>query len=449
MSSILPPTARNDIAPDRITQEQLRNYFALRPKVTLPAWSQIVFVGAGVMLVCSICSFAISSSSSSAGGLGGVGFLLLLIAVGVVALTIYSAYGPIRNYNVRDTITDAAFDKWLLSQEKTSLEQACKRLGIEFARLQVRPPDPNAQIVRDPISIVGFERARYFIPQGNTANKFVVSEYRTGADGITRWRRNVYIWFFPKDRKLATYKRTVDAADPNEFTDKTQEYFYQAVSGLSTEQDRLERLDNTKLGGLVTISATSFTLAIENGDKITTPVAPVEAHLKMHDSGLEQAVKSLRDLLDATKHAQLSSQYGAYPTPGMPPAGYPTPGMPPAGYPGSYPPPAYPPAGYPPAAYPPAAGYPPSGYPPVGYPPAAYPPSGYPATESSMTAPTIPPSVSNPPDSVPTASDPAMPYPVNGPLPGDGATPFGTAPSTSPADLPPSEPPQPPAPEQS
>jgi hypothetical protein len=103
--------------------------------------------------------------------------------------------------------------------------------------------------------------------------------------------------------------------------DQTQEYFYQAVSGLSTEQTRVE-------GFGAAISATSFTLSIDSGEKISTAVRPIEAHLKMRDSGLESTVRSLRELLRNKKQQMVNT---SYPPAGYPPSGYPPSGYPPAG----------------------------------------------------------------------------------------------------------------------
>lgn len=395
MSSVLPSTARDNIAPQQISQQQLHNYFALRPKVTFPTWVLAVFAVAA----CSLCgSFAAFGSSSSSSGAAGAGFVLFLIAAGVAALggfAWYSAYAPVRRYDARDTITDAAFDRWVDWKRDESQKQGCARLGMEYDRLNLRPPDPNAQIVRDPISIIGFERARYLVPLGNATDRFIVGEYRTGADGITRWRRNVFIWFFPKERKLATYTGKTDAVAANESTDSTQEYFYQAVSGLTTKQDRLDPLASAGVPGVVAISATTFSLRIENSDEVKTPVV-AEGHFRMRDSGLEAAVKSLRDLLDATKQAQLPASYypAGYPPMGVPPSGYPagaySPGTyPPGSYvPGSYPPGSYPPAGYSPTAptIPPGAANQPMPYPPTGYPGTAYPATPYPSGDGTGAA---------------------------------------------------------------
>lgn len=428
LQSTLPASARNDISPAQVTQQQLHNYFALKPSIRFAWWVTALIV----LSVCALCgglgSFASAGTSSVNAGAGVTGFFLLAFAVGVAVAAGFGAYNPVRQYNSRDTITDAAFDRWVDWQQQESMRRGCDRLGLDFNRLNLRPPDPNAQIARDPITIRGFERARYLIPVGGS-NGFIVAEARIGNDGFIRWRRNVYIWFFPKDRKLAAYKRTLDAVLPNESVDSTQEYFYQAVSGITTSQERLERLDRVGLGSMVTISATEFTLRIENGDKISTPVTPIEAHLRMRDSGMEGAVRSLRDLLDETKYAQLGGAGQAYPSgygappPGFAPAGgYPSGGYNPGGYPsGGYAPP--PPPGYMPGA--PTGAYPSGGYapPPPGYAPPGYAPPGY---APGQPAP------------YPAESSPTTPYPPASPS--TGGYPPPPADTTNPGATPPTDP---------
>ena len=392
LNSTLPATARNDISPDQITHEHLLNYFALKPPIKFAWWVILLFV----FSACSLCSgiAALASSGSQSGGAGAAvtGLFFLAVAVGIAAGAGFGAYNPVRRYNTRDTITDAAFDRWVNWQADGSLRRACDRLGLDFTRIDLPPSGPNAQLARPKISIRGFERAKYLVPIGGRG-RFVISELRVGVDNYARWRRNVNIWFFPKDRKLATYKQTIDAVQYNETSDSTQEYFYQAVSGLSTSQERLESLDTTGYGSRVAVSATSFTLRIENGDTISTPVNLVEAHLKTLPSGLEEAVNSLRSLLDDTKYAQLGGAGGqGYPSgygtpPGYGPGGY---GPPLAGYPsGGYAPPP-PGAGYAPG---PSTPYPQAGYPATPYPATPYPATPYPAPggETPMYPVTPPP----------------------------------------------------------
>lgn len=391
-----------------MTQQMLHNYFALKPTWRFPWWVTALFVLAGCSLCSSISTMAAGSSQSGSGA-GAAGFFILLLAIGFAVAGGYLAYNPIRKYNSRDTITDATFDRWVdWQQEEVFKKRGCDRLGLDYNRIGLLPPDPNAQVVRAPITLRGFHRAPYLIPSSAQDN-FIIGEWRTGPDNITRFRRNVYIWFFPRDRKLATYTSVNDAVQPNESSDQTQEYFYQAVSGITTSQKRLDGIRTQGIGSTLAISATEFTLRIENGDQISTPADIVEGHLKTRPSGMEEAVRSLRSLLDDTKLAQLGGAGQGYPSgfpgpqPGYAPGGYPSGGYPGAGYPsgGGYNPGA-PGAGYPGGGYaPPQPGYMP-GQPapyPAPYPMPNTPPVGYPLAEP----PTYPDAPSAQPPQTPDA----------------------------------------------
>jgi hypothetical protein len=395
-------------APEAITMEQMENYFAVkpgnRPKVAFPFWTLWLFF------------FGILALGGS--GQSGCFLLLALILFGGGGFAIYNAYKPVRDFDAlliefdnRRTITDAAFDTWLVWQEGLALERAFKRLNLNDAQLlgfaqqlgyprlaaRLKAQDPQLEprsmpsaagepwVEGDSRLIRGFGFGRNQKP--TAGGKFDVADRHEGTDGITRWRVNIFIWFLPEQQLLAVYKSGVDATLKDLVSDQTQEYFYQAVSGFTTEQTKYEE-------GGAAISATGFTLSIDSGEKVTTPVRPVEAHIKVRDSGLEATVRSLRELLRNKKQQMLAG------SPGYPPAGYPPAGYPPAGY-------GYPPSGYPTGAYPPAS-YPPPGAPGSGYPPAGpytpqpgYPPYGDPSLGNAPTRPMSQPSGPMPADSLP------------------------------------------------
>lgn len=403
-------------SPDMITMGQMENYFAVqpanRPKVDFPFWTLWLFFFGFIAL----------------GGSGQSGcFLVLgLILWGGGGFAIYNAYKPARDFdalvaefNNRGTISDAAFDSWLEWQEGLALERSFKRLNLDSVQLldyaqslgysrleaQLKAQQPQleaelrarnqsgpgsgagaqvtqSQVTGDPRLIRGFGFGRNQKP--TAGGKFDVADRHVGTDGVTRWRVNIFIWFLPQEQLLAVYQSKVDAALKDLVTDQTQEYFYQAVSGLTTGQTRYE-------DGGVAISATTFTLSIDSGEKVSTPVDPIEAHIKVKDSGLEATVKSLRELLRTKKQQMLAG------SPGYPPMGYP-----PAGY-------GYPPAGYPPAGY----GYPPTGYPPSGpyTPQPGYPPYGDPSLGNAPTRPISPPSGPMPADSLPPWQSPGEQQP--------------------------------------
>ncbi len=403
-------------SPDMITMGQMENYFAVqpanRPKVDFPFWTLwLFFFGIGAL---------------AASGQSACFFLLGLILCGGGGFAIYNAYKPVRDfdaliveYNNRNTISDAAFDTWLEWQEGLALERSFKRLNLDDVQLldyarslgyprleaQLKAQQPQleaelrarhqsgpgsgaqvsqSQVSGDPRLIRGFGFGRN--QKATAGGKFDVADRHVGTDGITRWRVNVFIWFLPQEQLLAVYKSGVDATLKDLVTDQTQEYFYQAVSGLTTEQTRYEESG-------VAISATTFTLSIDSGEKVSTPVHPIEAHIKVKDSGLEATVKSLRELLRTKKQQMLAGGPGyGYPPAGYPPAGY---GYPPSGY-------GYPPSGaYPP---PPQPGYPPAGAypPPPSYPPQpGYPPYGDPSLGNAPTRPMSQPSGPMPADSMP------------------------------------------------
>jgi hypothetical protein len=380
----------------------MRNYFALRPVVKFPTWTIWFFVF-------GLCSFfGVLGNMSSSGGAAFTFFILTGILAGVGALGVYFAYGPARAYDSRPTITDQAFDAWVEWQRQHSLENGCRRLNVDYNQLS-----SHTQVIRDPICIQGFQRSSYLVPTTTTAanERFVIGEYRVGNDGISRWRQNVFIWFLPQEHQLAAYTYGIDAIVQNLTEDKTQEFFYQAVSGISTSQDRLKGRGTGP--GAVDISATSFSLSIDSGEKMTMPVTPLEAHLRVRDSGLEQAINSLRELLRNKKQQMLPGGFA----PGYPPTGYPpSGGYAPQGYPpsGGYAPQGAPPnGGYPPTGYPPSGGYAPQGYPSNGgYAPQGYPPSGGYAPVDPQGAP--PNYAQGYPTNAPTmpgANDPQMPPP--------------------------------------
>lgn len=297
-----------------VTPLQLNNYFSLKPTWRFPGWVIALFV----LAACGVCG-GFGAFSQGTAGAGFTGFILLVIGVGVGIGAGFLAYGPIARYNSRDTITDATFDRWVDWQQESAKQRGCESLGMDFSRLNLRPPDPNAQLARDLIPFRGFERARYLIPvSGPTAN-IVVADSRLGDDGITRWRRNVFIWFFPRDRKLAMYRTAFDAVQPTEASSETKEYYYQAVSGITTSQKQLAGISVAGIQ-VAAVSVTEFTLRIENSDTVSAPYK-LEGHLKVAPSGMEQAIKSLRDLLDETKYAQLGGSGQGNPAGGYGPGG--------------------------------------------------------------------------------------------------------------------------------
>jgi hypothetical protein len=375
--TMAPSQSRALRAPNQITPDQLRNYFAVRPTVQFPAWTIIFFV----LALCPLCSLPSALSSSNASTSLGIGFTLLVvlaILVGIGVLGIYLTYAPQRKFNNRDNISAAEYESWINYQAGLARAKAFTRLNIDS--------DPETlarrvQVVSDPVALIGYVSSPLILP--NAEHPWAIAAVCREMIGKTetgkKWyRKPRFLFMFPRQDLLQIYEYTVDAAYTGTIEDGTHEFFYTDVVGISSEQTRHDfPIGSTS----ISVSSLTITLSATSGEKISIS-QPREGHMTSEESENEREVKKLRELVRNMK--------------GRPQGGYVPQGFPQGGYPAGYPQtqPGYGQPGYPPSPTGPSVPLQSTpGYPPQGYPQQPYPPQGYPqqSGQSYPQQPAYPP----------------------------------------------------------
>jgi hypothetical protein len=392
-SDPLPPTAK-DVDPYRITVQQMRNYFALKPEVKTPG-AAIAF--AVIAALCGLCGTIGAVSTNNSGSIAGV-LLFVLIFGGIAAAIWYFATSPIRAYNSRDTITDRAFDAWVGMKQQEAKAKAIERLYLDPKTFNPNPDallDPTADASHqvsagEPLQITAYATENVSVKPPIDPEKWDIGVARRGADGQLRARVVIFYWFFTLDSQVGVYDTQLDATvnvgGVASTTDEAQKYSYTGVTGLRTR-----RAEASIFGFQATLA--SFTLALENGHDVTATydIAP-----QTQGDARKEIVKRTDDIIRALDNyiqekRQQFSRGGYYPPPGYAP-----------------PPPGYVPPGYVPPGYVPA---PPPGYVPPGYVPA---PPGYVPQTPAPDSTAVPPGYVPEPPPVPPVDPPGSDTPPSG-----------------------------------
>jgi len=251
-------------SPRRISEADIKQYFVPKDESIV-----ILMIIAGVL-------FFITGLFSQFYGLMLVGLALAIIGGGLIIVP-----------RIESTqLTDTAYDAWLKAQANTLLRAAIKKLNIDSQNTQ------------------GYLQVHGFVLAGMRAPfRYRLDElrYKRGKDGIIRYSVNVFTYFFPTDQSVVVFISDINAINPSAHNEKTQEYFYRDIVGVTTS-------DEQTAIGLYQYRVQRFSVRVSNGDTIdisveATPVGTSQnlPSFTVQDSGIDNTVAALRRILREAK----------------------------------------------------------------------------------------------------------------------------------------------------
>ena len=259
-------TNQEQVAPPsrRISEADMKRYFVPRDE------GVVILMTIGGVLIFLIGLFY------QIDGLIFVGLAAAIIGGGIIVVP-----------RIESTqLTDTAYDAWLKAQANTLLRTAIKKLGIDSQNTQ------------------GYLQVHGFVLAGMRAPfRYRLDElrYKRGKDGIVRYGVNVFTYFFPTDQSVVVFIGDINALNPSAHNEKTQEYFYRDIVGVTTS-------DEQTVIGLYQYRVQRFSVRISNGDTIDISVeaSPLDTSQNLPsftvlDSGIDNTVAALRRLLREAK----------------------------------------------------------------------------------------------------------------------------------------------------
>src|SRR3989440_4804693 len=262
----------------RFSRQEMQQYFFPKPVSTGP----ITITTAGALL--GLVGLALVFT------LGPTSFNLILVLVGGVVL--FMGVRRIRAI-IRSNPTDQDYDDWLENQTAAVIPRALRMLNLDERQI-------SSQIL---------SMHSIILPGSTLASNYHDDVYlKLGKDG--RWRSsvNVYTFFFPTDRFIAMFTRSINALDRvMPIDDTTDEYFYRDIvtASYSLFQDTAV-FGNQEI--LYRVQQLSF--RISNGDDIRLgaylSAVPIERGrgapvIMLPDTHINQTLSDLRTLLRVKK----------------------------------------------------------------------------------------------------------------------------------------------------
>lgn len=232
-----------------------------------------------LMTIAGVIFFLFGLLSQSI-GLILVGLVAALIGGGMIVAPMLGSTNP----------TDTEYDAWLKAQSATLLKRAIRKLGID------------SQIAKGYLQVHGFVLSGMSGPFRYRPDEL---RYKRGKDGIVRYSVNVYTYLFPTDHSVVVFIGDVNALNQSAHNEKTQEYFYRDIVGVTTS-------DEQNIIGLYQYRIHRFSLRISNGDTIGVSVdaSPLDIRQNLPsftvlDSGIDHTVAQLRRLLREAKQSDM------------------------------------------------------------------------------------------------------------------------------------------------
>ncbi len=269
---------RHTASHQRFSRQEIQQYFFPKPVST----GLITITTAGALL--GLVGLALVFT------LGPTYFHLSLVLVGGLALFI--GVRSIRAI-IRSNPTDQEYDDWLEDQAEAIIPRALRVLNLD-----------ERQITSQILSMHSI-----ILPGSSMASNYYDDVYlKLGKDGIWRSSVNLYTVFFPTDRFIAMFTRSINALDRvMPIDDTTEEYFYRDIvtAAYSLFQDTAV-FDNQEI--LYRVQQLSF--RISNGDDIRLgaylSAVPVEKGrgapvIMLPDTHINQTLSDLRTLLRVKK----------------------------------------------------------------------------------------------------------------------------------------------------
>src|SRR2546421_4812349 len=262
----------------RFSRQEMQQYFFPKPVST----GLITITTAGALL--GLVGLALVFT------LGPTYFNLILVLVGGVVL--FMGVRRIRAI-IRSNPTDQDYDDWLENQTAAVIPRALRMLNLDERQI-------SSQIL---------SMHSIILPGSTLASNYHDDVYlKLGKDG--RWRSsvNVYTFFFPTDRFIAMFTRSINALDRvMPIDDTTDEYFYRDIvtAAFSVFQDTVVFGNQEILYRVQQLS-----LRISNGDDIRLgaylSAVPIERWrgapiIMLPDTHINQTLSDLRTLLRVKK----------------------------------------------------------------------------------------------------------------------------------------------------
>src|SRR6266566_3273042 len=262
----------------RFSRQEIQQYFFPKPVST----GLITITTAGALL----CLVGLALVFS----LGPTYFHLSLVLVG--GLVLFIGVRSIRAI-IRSNPTDQDYDDWLDDQAEAIIPRALRVLNLDERQI-------TSQIL-DMHSII--------LPGSSLASNYHDDVYlKLGKDGVWRSSVNLYTFFFPTDRFIAMFTRSINVLDrvmPAD--DSTEEYFYRDIvtTSFSVFQDTVVLGNEEFLYRVQQLS-----LKISNGDDIRLgaylSAVPIEKGqgariIMLPDAHINQTLADLRALLRVKK----------------------------------------------------------------------------------------------------------------------------------------------------
>src|SRR5947199_3304824 len=227
---------RHTASNQRFSRQEIQQYFFPKPVST----GLITITTAGALL----CMVGLALVFT----LGPTYFHLSLVLVGGLVLFI-----GVRNIRaiIRSNPTDQDYDDWLEDQAEAIIPKALRMLNLD-----------ERQITSQILSMHSI-----ILPGSSLASDYHDDVFlKPGKDRIWRSSVNLYTFFFPTDRFIAMFTRSINALDrvmPAD--DSTEEYFYRDIvtTSFSVLQDTVIFGNQEILYRLLQLS-----LIISNGDDI-------------------------------------------------------------------------------------------------------------------------------------------------------------------------------------
>ncbi len=263
---------------NRFSRQEMQQYFFPKPVSTGP----ITITTAGALL--GLVGLALVFT------LGPTSFNLILVLVGGVVL--FMGVRRIRAI-IRSNPTDQDYDDWLENQTAAVIPRALRMLNLDERQI-------SSQIL---------SMHSIILPGSTLASNYHDDVYlKLGKDG--RWRSsvNVYTFFFPTDRFIAMFTRSINVLDRvMPVDDSTEEYFYRDIMSVSFSifqdtvvidgEETLYRVQQLSLklssGGDVYLGAYLSALPIDR--RLNAPI------ITRSDSSINQTLADLRTLLRVKK----------------------------------------------------------------------------------------------------------------------------------------------------
>ncbi len=254
-------------SPRHISEAEMKRYFIPKDEIVV-----ILLIIAGVI-------FLLIGLKLQSIGLILAGLAATLIGGGIIVAPMLGSTNP----------TDAEYDAWLKAKADTLLRRAMRKLGID------------SQTTKGYLQVHSF-----VLPGMRESSQYRPDELRwkRGKDGIVRFSMNVYTYFFLADHSVIVFTGDVNALNQSAHHEKTQEYFYRDIVGVTTS-------DEQNVIGLHQYRLQRFSLRFSNGDTLGTSAdaSPVDTRQNLPrftvlDSGIDHTVTQLRKLLREAKQSE-------------------------------------------------------------------------------------------------------------------------------------------------